>query len=114
MKFSLLSLYRPSELAFVLYRVSFLWYTLLSLLLTVGMGMLVSVLYRYLLSRTEKKTTNQPHDSVVSKPAAATYSTMNPGACKLLLKEEQMKDENAVQITFQGKVPAALLCRRDM
>jgi ribosomal protein L10 len=78
------------------------------------MGMLVSVLYHYLPSRTEKKTTNQRHDSVVSKPTAATYSNMNPGACKLLLKEEQTKNENAVKITFQGKVPAAPLCRRDM
>jgi hypothetical protein len=78
------------------------------------MGMLVSVLYRCLRSRTEKKTTNQPHGSVVSKPTAATCSNMNPGACKLLLKEEQMKDEDAVKITFQGKVPATLLCRRDI
>jgi hypothetical protein len=78
------------------------------------MGMLVSVLYRCLLSRTEKKTTKQPHDSVVSKPTAATCSITNPEAFKLLLKEEQMKDEDAVKITFQGKVPAALLCRRDM
>ena len=114
MKLSLLSLYRPSELAFVLYRVSFLWYSLLSLLLTVGMGMLVSVLYRCLLNRSEKKATNQAHNSVVSTPTATTCSNMNPGACKLLLKEEQIKDEDAVKITFQGKVPAALLCRRDM
>ena len=114
MKLSLLFLYRPSELAFVLYRVSFLWYSLLSLLLTVGMGMLVSVLYHCLLSGTEKKTRNQPHDSVVSKPTAATCSNMNPAAYKLLLKEEQMKDEDAATITYQGKVPAALLCKRDM
>jgi hypothetical protein len=78
------------------------------------MGMVVSVLYRCLLSRTEKKTTNQPHDSVVSKRTAATCSNRNPGACKLLLKEEQMKDEYAVKITFQREVPAVLLCRRDM
>jgi hypothetical protein len=78
------------------------------------MGVLVSVLYRCLLNRTEKKTTNQSHDSVVSKPTVVTCSNMNPGACKLLLKEEQMKDEDAVKITFQGKVPAVLLCRRDM
>jgi hypothetical protein len=78
------------------------------------MGMLVSILYCCLLSRTEKKTTNRPHDSVVSKSTAANCSNMNPGAGKLLLKEEQMKDEDAVKITFQGKVPAVLLCRRDM
>jgi hypothetical protein len=78
------------------------------------MGMLVSVLYRCLLNGTEKKATNLPHDSVVSKTTATTCNNMNPGACKLLLKEEQMKDEDSVKITFQGKVPAALLCRRDM
>jgi len=80
----------------------------------VGTGMVVSILYRCLLSRTEKKTTNQPHDSVVSKRTPATCSNMNPGARKLLLKEEQMKDEYGVKITFQGEVPAALLCKRDM
>jgi hypothetical protein len=76
--------------------------------------MLVSTLYRCLLSRTEKKAITQPHDSVVSKPKAATCNNMNPGAYKLLLKKEQMKDEDAVKITFHGKVPAALQCRRDM
>jgi hypothetical protein len=76
--------------------------------------MLVSVLYRCFLSRTEKKTITQPHNSDVSKPTAATCNNMNPGAYKLLLKEEQTKDDDAVKITFQGKVPAALLCGRDM
>jgi hypothetical protein len=78
------------------------------------MGMLVSVLYRCLVSRTEKKTTTQPHSFVLSKPTAATCKSMNPGACKLLLKEEQMKDENAVKIGSRGKVSAALLSSRDM
>jgi hypothetical protein len=30
----------------------------------------------------------------------------NPGACKLLLKEEEMKDKNAIKVSSQGKVPA--------
>ena len=114
MKLSLSSLYRSSELAFILYRVSFLWYSLLSLVLTVGTGMLVSFLYHCLLNRTEKKTTTQPHNSVVSKPTAATCSNMNPETYKLLLKEEQKKDEDAVKITSEGEVPAVLLYRRDM
>jgi hypothetical protein len=80
------------------------------------MGMLVSFLYHCLLSRTGKKTTatTQPHSSVSSKPTAATCKSMNPGACKLLLKEEQIKDENAVKISSQGKVPTALLSSRDV
>lgn len=68
--------------------------------------MLVSVLYRFLLSRSEKKTKTQP--------TAAKCNNMNPGACRLLLKEEQMKDKNAVDISSQGKVPVELLSSRDV
>jgi len=50
----------------------------------------------------------------MSKATAATCSNLNPGACKLLLKKEHMKDEDAVKITFRDKVPGVLLCRRDM
>jgi hypothetical protein len=39
---------------------------------------------------------------------------MNPGACKLLLKEEQMKDENAVKVSSLGKVPVVLLSSMDV
>jgi hypothetical protein len=30
----------------------------------------------------------------------------NPGACKLLLKEDEMKDKKAMKVSSQGKVPA--------
>ncbi|PNF32377.1 hypothetical protein B7P43_G10101 [Cryptotermes secundus] len=97
---------KSTEFAFVLYRVSFLWYSLLSLVLTVGVGMLVSLLYSWLLRKTGNKSISQPHNSPVFKPTSSMHISKNLGACKLLLKEEEMKDKNAIKVSSQGKVPA--------
>jgi hypothetical protein len=77
--------------------------------------MLISLLYSWLLRKPEDKLKSQTHSAPVFKlTTAATNISMNPGACKLLLKEEQMKDENAVKVSSQGKVPVVLLSSRDV
>jgi hypothetical protein len=76
------------------------------------MGMVVSLLYSWLFGKTTSKVM-EPHDSPVLKSTAAAISiNMYPGACKSLLKEEEMKDENAVKVSSQGKVHALLLSNK--
>jgi hypothetical protein len=77
--------------------------------------MLISLLCSWLTRKSEDKAKNQTHTAPVFKlTAASTNISMNPGACRLLLKEEQMKDENAVKVSSQGKVPTVLLSSGDM
>jgi hypothetical protein len=70
------------------------------------MGLLVSLLYSWLLHKTGNKSISQPHSPPVFKPTASMHINKNPGACKLLLKEEEMKDKNAMKVSSQGKIPA--------
>jgi hypothetical protein len=71
----------------------------------VGVGLLVSLLYSWLLHKIGNKPISQPCSSPVFKSAASMHVNNNPGACKLLLKEEEMKDKNAMKVSSQGKVP---------
>jgi hypothetical protein len=73
----------------------------------VGTGSLVSFLYSWLLCKTGNKSISQPHSSPIFKPTASIHVSKNPGACRLLLKEEEMKDKNAMKVSSQGKFPAA-------
>ncbi|KAJ4439382.1 hypothetical protein ANN_07504 [Periplaneta americana] len=111
---TILTEHKTGELAFVLYRVSFLWYSLLSLLLTVGVGVLVSLLYRWLFRSTGRKEPLHNDSSPIFKPSTVAVSiSMKPATCKLLLKEGH-KDEKAVLVTCNGRVPAETSSSRDV
>ena len=103
----MLIFFRSTETAFVLYKVSFLWHSLLSLVLTISIGMLVSILYNWMSCKKEK-TENSELDSPPTIKTSTTVinSGANSGTCKLLLKDG-LKDENALKVSIQGKVPTA-------